>query len=435
MDTNDVLLPPHDADAEKGLIGSLMFMPAAFDEIASMISIDDFYLVAHQRIYRAIESLHRRHHPAIDPVTIGDELAKMRSLQDAGGIEYLAEILQSVPHAAHMRYYATIVHQNSQRRSVISASREALRRAYDKSYEVSDLASHTIASIESAFGKSAEGVKTLSDVVGSLRVRQSTPMAPISTGIRDVDEKLKGFGMPTGGLRPTQLVVVGARPAMGKTSYIMGLIEAASEAGIGSLIIPLEMAGEDLAERIDRTDRQRLTQMMNRDNIYIEDRQFEIDSIVSTIRQTHKRKNVKLVVIDYLGLIEVDGVQKDADKISRITRRMKMLANELRITIVLAAQLNRDLEKRDNKRPQLSDVRGSGTIEQDADVVIFLYRHEVYVPEEKQGFAEIIVAKQRNGPTGIVEVGYLKEQTRFVGKQQVPVDVDGFFESKEKAPF
>jgi replicative DNA helicase len=174
--------------------------------------------------------------------------------------------------------------------------------------------------------------------------------------------------------------------------------------------------------------------LSERGNIYIEDAQFELDSLISIIRQAHKRKGVRFVVIDYLGLIEVNGVQKDAEKISRITRRMKLLANELRIPIVLAAQLNRDLEKRDNKRPQLSDIRGSGTIEQDADVVMFLYRHEVYVQGEKEGLAEIIVAKQRNGPTGIVEVGYLKEQTRFVSRQQIPINVDGFFEDT-KAPF
>lgn len=435
MDTDDILLPPHDIEAEKCLIGSILFMPSALDEIGATVAVDDFYVMTHQRLWKAIENLHRRSCPAIDPVIVAEELTKMNSLEFVGGIPAIIEILNAVPHASHVRYYAAIVKQNAFRRSVIGTARETLKHAYDKSYEISDVASRTISSIENVLGKGQNDARSLSDVVASLRIRQKNPLPPLSTGLRDLDDKLKGFGMATGGLRPTQLIIVGARPAMGKTSFVVGLIEAASESKVPSLILTLEMDGEDIADRIDRTDRERLAAMAKRENIFIEDRKFEIEAIVATIRQEHRRKGVKFVAIDYLGLIEMDGVQKDSDKISRLTRRMKLLAKELQMPIVLAAQLNRDLEKRDNKRPQLSDVRGSGTIEQDADVVLFLYRHEVYVPEEKQGLAEVIVAKQRNGPTGIVEVGYLKEQTRFVPKQQIPVDVDGFFESKEKAPF
>lgn len=433
--SDDILLPPHNADAERCLIGSLMLMPSAIDEITSIVSSADMYVLAHQRLYKAIEILHRRNVPTIDVVTIGEELVKMHALEDVGGAVYLMEVLNAVPHASHVRHYAHIVRQNAQRRAIIQSSRDAIKYAYDAGKEITDVANRTVATIENILGQGSGDIRSFSDVVAALRVRQNNPLPPQSTGIRDVDDKLKSFGMVAGGLRPTQLIVVGARPAMGKTSYVMGLIEAASEANIASLFIALEMAGEDLAERIDRADRARLQVLSERGNIYIEDAQFELDALISIIRQAHKRKGVRFVVIDYLGLIEVNGVQKDAEKISRITRRMKLLANELRMPIVLAAQLNRDLEKRDNKRPQLSDIRGSGTIEQDADVVMFLYRHEVYVQGEKEGLAEIIVAKQRNGPTGIVEVGYLKEQTRFVPKQQIPVNVDGFFENKEQAPF
>jgi replicative DNA helicase len=159
--------------------------------------------------------------------------------------------------------------------------------------------------------------------------------------------------------------------------------------------------------------------------IYVEDRKFDLDSIIASIRLSHRRKGVRFVVIDYLGLIEVHHTGHDATtKYSIATRRIKLLAKELRIPIVMLAQLNRKLEHRDNKRPQLSDLSMSGSIEQDADVVLFLYRHEVYFPDDKKGLAEVIIAKQRNGPTCSVEVGYKSEQTRFVSRSEIPVDVD-----------
>jgi replicative DNA helicase len=430
---DDILTPPHDADAERSVIGSLLFMPAAIDEISAMLHVDSFYLVAHQNIYKAILSLHSRHVPAIDPVIVGDELQRKGDLDESGGLQYLFEILEQTPHASHVRFYASIVHENAMRRAVIYSAREAIRKAYDRTYAITDVAAGIVSTVDGVLGKGSEDVRSFADVVASHRVRKNNPLPPQSTGIRDVDDKLRPFNAPTGGFRPTQLIILGARPAMGKSAYVTGLIEAASDANIASLLLTLEMDGEDIAERIERVDSKRLDQLAQRNNIFIEDRQFELEQVIQTIRATHKRKQVRFVVIDYLGLIEVDSAIKDADKLSRITRRMKLLAKELRIPIVLAAQLNRDLEKRDNKRPQLSDIRGSGSIEQDADVVMFLYRHEVYYPEEKVGLAEVIIGKQRNGPIGAIECGYIKEQTRFVPKAQAPVDVDGFF--KDEKPF
>lgn len=426
METNDIMLPPHDVDAERSVLGSLLLMPAAIDEISAMLTEDHFYVTSHRLIFRAIMALYERRVPAIDPVILGDELVKQRTLEEAGGAMYLMQILETVPHAAHVRFYATIVVKNAIRRTVIYSAREAIRKAHDRSYEPEDVANETINSIETMIGHTSEEVRSFADVVTSYRLRKENPLPPQSTGIKDVDDRLRGFKDTLGGLKPTQLIVLGARPAMGKSAYVSGLIEAASDAEIPSLLFPLEMDGEDIAERIDRVDDARLEQLAQRQNIFIEDRLFEIDSVVGTIRQAHKRKRVRFVVVDYLGLIEVNGSLKENEKISRITRRLKMLAKELRIPIVLAAQLNRDLEKRENKRPQLSDIRGGGTIEQDGDVVMFLYRHEVYYPDEKPGVAEVIIAKQRNGPVGAVEVGFIKEKTRFVDRQLIPVDIDGF---------
>jgi replicative DNA helicase len=198
---------------------------------------------------------------------------------------------------------------------------------------------------------------------------------------------------------------------------------------MAALMMPLEMDGEELAKRIQSQGPKRLDELSQKP-IFIEDRHFDIESVCSSIRMAYRRKHVRFVIIDYLTLIEVEGRENSAEKTAKITRRLKRLAKELKIPIVVLAQLNRDLEKRDNKRPQLSDLRSSGSIEQDADVVMFLYRHEVYHPGEKEGECEVIVAKQRNGPTGTVRIGYLKEQTRFVSADKLPVDTSGFFEGR-----
>lgn len=431
---NDILLPPHDTEAEKSLVGSLILMPAAIDEITSMVCASDFYGYPNRRIFEAITSLYAQNVQAIDIVTIGDELQKRRALEEIGGAAYLFEIMESVPHASHVRYYAAIVKENSQRRSLIHAARDVLKKAYDKSNDVHEIIADTSSEMDMLSGRSIGESRPLSVVVEAYREALKNPLPPQSTGLKDLDDKLKPFQAPTGGFRPTQLIVLAARPGMGKTSFAMDLINAASDSRVPSLMVQLEMVGEDLAERIDRADKKRLEELSKRGNIYIEDRKMEIEEIISAIRNDHKRRGVRFVVVDYLGLIEVDAVRNENEKLDKIARRLKLLAKSLRIPIVLAGQLNRKVEDRDNKRPQLADIRGSGAIEQHADTVMFLYRHEVYFQGEKEGHAEIIVAKQRNGPTGIVEVGYLKEQTRFVPKHMIPVDVGGFFEDKQ-APF
>lgn len=431
---SDILLPPNDPDAERGVLGSLMLLPACIDEIGALLTEDSFYMIPHRHLYKAIRELFEENCPAIDVVTIADRLVQHGTFQEVGGARYLAEILEAVPHATHVRYYAKIVQQHEIRRQIIVSSRQAIKLAYDRSTDVGDVAQRTIEEIERSVGRGTDEVRSFAEVVTSYKVRQKNPLPPQSTGLKDVDEKLRSFNEPTGGFRPTQLIIVGARPAMGKTAYGTGLIEAAADANIPTLLVPLEMDGEDIASRIERVSTERLNELAQKP-IYVEDRKFDLDAITATIRLAYRRKGVRFVVIDYLGLIEVhNGMNDVTAKYTLTTRKMKLLAKELRIPIVLLAQLNRKLEHRDNKRPQLSDLSMSGSIEQDADIVMFLYRHEVYFPDEKPGMAEIIIAKQRNGPTCSIEVGYMKEQTRFVPRSQMPidVDVDGLFPA---APF
>lgn len=421
---SDIQLPPHDADAERSVLGSVMLMPSCIDEIAGMLTQNSFYLIPHQQMFRAIRELYDENCPAIDPVTIADRLMRHGVLESTGGVQYLVQVIEFVPHATHVRYYAKIVQQHEMRRQVIVAARNAIKMAYDRTIEIGDAANLTIREIEHSVGQGTDEVRSFAEVVTSHRVRQQNPLPPQSTGLADVDNKLKALNDTEGGFRPTQLIIVGARPAMGKTAFGTGLIEAAADQEIPSLFIPLEMDGEDIAARIERVSVERLNQLAAKP-IYVEDRKFDLDSIIASIRLSHRRKGVRFVVIDYLGLIEVHHTGHDATiKYSIATRRIKLLAKELRIPIVMLAQLNRKLEHRDNKRPQLSDLSMSGSIEQDADVVLFLYRHEVYFPDDKKGLAEVIIAKQRNGPTCSVEVGYKSEQTRFVSRSEIPVDVD-----------
>lgn len=427
MDLSEIQLPPHDPDAERCVLGSLMFLPAAIDEISSLISSNDFYVTAHSGIFTAITNLVAKNCPAIDVVTIADELHSMKVFESVGGVPYLMEIMEAVPHASHVRYYAKIVQQHSVRRQLIDIGRRSIMLAHDRSQEIFEVSSRTITRIEEILGQGSEDVRSLAEVVASLRKRQENPIAALSTGLIDLDFKLKFQNDQFGGFYPTQLIVIGARPAMGKTAFGTGLIEASAEVETPSLFIALEMDGEDIAQRMERVSKERLDYLASRP-VYMEDRAFDIDSLVSKIRLAYRRKGVRFVVVDYLGLIELhDSYVKDKNGV--ITRRLKMLAKELRIPIVLLAQLNRECEKRDDKRPRLSDLRDSGSIEQDADVVMFLYRHEVYYQDEKPGVCEVIIAKSRNGATGTVEVGYLKEQTRFVSREKLPVDVniDGLF--------
>ena len=419
-------MPPQDLDAERGVLGSILLMNEALDEVTALLSPEHFYSNPHRVMYAAILRMHDKGVRGIDPVTLADELIRTRDLEEAGGIQYLMQVLESVPHAAHVRYYAGIVLGHANRRELIYLSREAVRKAYDQTINVAETMGAVIANIEVIFGRTSGDAREFKDVAANLKKRQLSPQTIQSTGFADLDKALNG------GFKAGQLIIVAARPAMGKTAFGMSLCEAAATLNMAAMIMPLEMDGEELAERIQRQGPERLTELSGK-LIYVEDRLFDLDAVCSSIRMSHRRRLVRFVIIDYLSLIEVETRENSAEKLARITRRLKRLAKELKIPIVVLAQLNRDLEKRENKRPQLSDLRGSGAIEQDADIVMFLYRHDVYYLEEKPGQCEVIIAKHRNGPTGTVEVGYLKEKTKFVPRSELPIDIDitGMFEKRK----
>lgn len=420
----DAEMPPSDIEAEKATIGSMLFAVEAVDVGLSTLSDTDFYSFPAQVVFQTIRKM-REDQVVIDVVTLASYLQDQRQLEEVGGVQYLEELMSVVPHHAHVSHYAKIVREKSLRRNMIYLSRKAIRDAHNGEHAIQEVMSDMSAGVDDMFGKTSGDARGIREVVASMKMKQSVPLLRQSTGLKDLDAKLRG------GLRAGQLVIVAARPGMGKTAFGVGLCEAAASDGSASMIIPLEMDGEELTERIQRQGPERLDEICAKP-IYVEDRQFDLENICGSIQMAVRRKAVRFVVIDYLTLIEIESRMNQNEKVEKITRRLKRLAKSLAIPIVVLAQLNRDLEKRENKRPQLSDLRGSGAIEQDADIVLFLYRHEVYYQDEKPGKCEVIIGKHRNGETAIVEVGFLKEQTRFVPIEQIPVDIDitGLFENK-----
>ena len=429
IEYDEAKLPPHSMDAERGVLGSIMLMSSCLDEISSMVTPESFYVTAHTLIYKVLLQLHQAG-TVIDAITVSEELFRRNQYSEIGGASYIATILEAVPHASHVRYYARIVAERALRRELNYLCHDAVKNVYDETIEIRDVLGKLMSRVEHMLSMSSTDARSVRDVVADLRKLQLNPPTIVSTGLKDLDFVLKGPYDINGGWKSGQLILVGARPGMGKSAIAMKFLESAAKCGVPSSIIPLEMDGEELCERIQHQGPGRLDEIAGLP-IYIEDKQFELESLIGSIRLQHKRKGVRFVVIDYLTLIEVEGRMNSTEKIEKVTRRLKRLAKELKIPIVILAQLNRKLEDRPDKRPQLADIRGAGSAEQDADVVLFLYRHEVYFANEKPGQCEIIVAKQRKGQMGVtVNVGFKKESTQFVDSSELPVDVniDGMFQ-------
>jgi len=409
---------PYDKDAEESLIGCALFSGEAAEVLLLTVKPEDFYFDACRWSYQAIANLQRDGRP-IDAVTFGEELVSMRKLDVVGGAVGVARLLDIVPHAAHVRHYADIVLERSRRRKLIWAAQSVARKAYEPQADSLALIGELTRQMDDIQGNSVGDIRTIAAVSQSLQERALRPQVVISTGIADVDAALRG------GYRPNQLIVVAGRPGMGKTAYALGLLEGAAAQSHPCLMFSLEMDAEEIVERA-AADTERLVRM-ERAPIYFEDQIFDLEGICATIRRSVARNHVRLVVIDYLTLIETtDRNAKVHEKVEKITRQLKRVARQQGVAIVLLSQLNRDLEKRDDKRPKLSDLRSSGAIEQDADIVQFLYRPEVYNSDDRPGEAEIIVAKQRSYRTSTVRVAYRGDQTRFVPFEEREVAVEEY---------
>lgn len=433
-------LPPQSTEAEQSLLGGLLLESRHFDEVSNEIEHDDFYNKNHTRIYEAVQDLLEQSQP-VDVVTVAEELERNDALERIGGLAYLGSLANNTPSTANIITYAKIIRERSILRKLINASTDIANSAYNlegrKPQEVLDRAEQAIFNISETDGRKNDGFEAITQLVAQSVDRiealneSGNPITGISTGYSKLDEK-------TSGLQKGDLIVIAGRPSMGKTSFCMNLAEyAAIEEGMRVAVFSMEMPGEQLATRlissIGRVNATRLRsgqlkdedwprisnaiRLLNNAKIHVDDSAglTPIEVRSRARRLARELGGLDMIVIDYLQLMQSsDSSENRATEISAMTRSLKMLAKELDLPLIILSQLNRSLEQRPDKRPVMSDLRESGAIEQDADVIFFIYRDEVYDEESNdKGIAEIIIGKQRNGPIGKVKLAFIGEFTRF----------------------
>ncbi len=437
--TSALKVPPHSIEAEQSVLGGLMLDNNAWDQVADLIDEDDFYRRDHRLIFRAIRELASKSHP-FDVVTLSEWLKNINELDSAGGLAYLGTLAMNTPSAVNIKAYVAIVRERAILRQMIAvatqisnsafnpegrASTELLDDAEKRVFEIAEHGSHGRRSFETMkqlVARAMERIDTL--------FQQDSPLTGVSTGFTDLDEM-------TSGLQNSDIIIVAGRPSMGKTSFAMNIAEHAAIKGkLPVAIFSMEMPAEQLAMRmmsslgridqhkvrtgkLDDDDWPRLTSavgMLAEASIFIDDTPaLSPVELRARARRLKREHGLGMIVIDYLQLMQVGGNKENrTNEISEISRSLKALAKELNVPVVVLSQLNRNLEQRPNKRPVMSDLRESGGIEQDADIILFIYRDEVYNEDSAdKGSAEIIIAKQRNGPIGTTRLTFLAQYTRF----------------------
>jgi len=435
-------LPPHSLEAEQSLIGGLLLDNTAWDRVADLASEVDFYRDDHRRIYRHIARLIELGKPA-DVVTVFESLEKSGEAEHAGGLAYLGEIANNTPSAANIRRYAEIVRERAILRKLVSVGDEIASSALTPSGKdakaLLDEAEAKVFEIAEAGARHAGGFVPIQPILGEVvdRIQElydrdnPADITGVPSGFADLDAILSG-------LQATDMLIVAGRPAMGKTTFALNIAEhVAVEQGLPVAIFSMEMPGTQLAMRfiasvgrlnqqhlktgkLSDDDWQRLTYALGKlheAKIYIDETPGinPIDLRARSRRLARQYGKLGLIVIDYLQLMtSTREADNRAAELSEISRSVKSLAKELKVPIIALSQLNRSLEQRPNKRPVMSDLRESGAIEQDADIIMFIYRDEVYNPDSTdKGTAEIIIGKHRNGPIGTVRLTFIGESTRF----------------------
>lgn len=439
---NKLRLPPHSIEAEQSLLGGLLIDNEALDKVADVVSVSDFYRQDHQIIYQHIHQLIERSQPA-DIVTVGESLESNAELNTVGGLEYLGLLAENTPTAANIRGYAQIVRERSIMRNLVQVGTEIVDSALSPqgrdAQQLLDESESKIFQIAEAGKNDRIGFTDIKELLPQVAERidqlfqrdNPSDVTGVPTGYKDLD-------MMTSGLQPGDLVIIAGRPSMGKTSLALNIAEyVAIDTGLPAAIFSMEMSSTQLVSRLigsvgklnqhkmrtgqlDDNDWEKLSYALGQLNeapIFIDEGSaLNPYEVRARARRLHKQcGKLGLVVIDYLQLMETAGSSENrATEISEISRSLKSLAKELNVPVVALSQLNRSVEQRPDKRPVMSDLRESGAIEQDADVIMFIYRDEVYNPESPdKGVAEIILAKQRNGPVGRVKLTFLGEFTKF----------------------
>jgi len=426
---------PHSLDAERTVLGAILIDNESFHNASEILKQEDFYRQAHQKIFARMESLSTRGQ-GIDLVTLKEELARAGELESSGGIAYLTSLVDGVPRATNVPYYSRIVKEKSVLRSLISSANQIIQSCFDEpedTQSVLDQAEKTI--FEIAEGSIRTGFEPVSDIVRNTfqSIDELSERKEMVTGVPTGFEKFEEL---TSGLQASDLIIVAARPAMGKTSFCLNIAQHAGLAGRSVGVFSLEMSKEQLVLRmlcsearvdmhrlrsgfISEKDWSKLIQAVSKlssARIFIDDSPaLSVLEMRAKARRLKLEHGLDLLIVDYLQLMQGRGrFENRNQEIASISRSLKGLAKELNIPVVALSQLSRAPEGRGDHRPQLSDLRESGALEQDADVVVFIYREEEYneTPENK-GLAELIISKQRNGPTGVVRVAFIKEYTRF----------------------
>lgn len=431
-------LPPQNLEAEQCVLGSILLRQGALDKVAHIISPQDFYKPAHQIIYTAMLNLFERSEPQ-DIITVSNSLKDSQKLEATGGPTYLASLTDIVPISANIAHYAKIVRDKSILRQLIQTSSEIAGRCYEEQDDINlllDDVEQKVFDISSA--KSNQSFFAMKDIIGET-FKNVEKLAERKEMITGVPSGYDNFDKKTAGLQPSDLIIIAGRPSMGKTAFAMNLVQNAAIVDKTAVaVFSLEMSKEQLAMRmlcsLSRVDSSRLrtghlkdqdwpklvrtTGMMASLPIYIDDTPaISVLEMRAKSRRLKSEHDIGLIVVDYLQLMRGRSGQSSREQeISEISRSLKAMAKELHLPVIALSQLNRSLESRTDKRPQLSDLRESGAIEQDADVICFIYRDEVYnksLDNPKRGVAEIIIGKQRNGPTGTVELAFLDYITTF----------------------
>ncbi len=438
-------LPPQSIEAETSVLGGVLIENDALNLVLEILQEGDFYREAHRKIFAAIVHLYEHSEP-VDLITLSEVLKTRAELEDVGGIEYLNSLVNGVPTAANISYYAKIIKEKGILRKLINRATEIISQSYANSGDVDDFidqAERTIFEISEdrvrpSFYPIKDLIKSSFKTIEQLYEKRQL-ITGVATGFQRIDEL-------TSGLQPSDLIIVAGRPSMGKTAFALNIAQNASlHGGVSSAIFSLEMSKEQLALRmlcseakvdahrlrggfLSESDWPRLTRAagsLSEAPIFVDDTPgISALEMRAKARRLKIEHNLGLVVVDYLQLMRGRSrTESREQEISDISRSLKALAKELRIPVIALSQLNRRVEERGDKRPQLSDLRESGAIEQDADVILFLYRDEVYnKSEESKGKAEVIIGKQRNGPTDKVDLAFLDKYTRFENLSSVPDD-------------
>ncbi|MDD5711744.1 MAG: replicative DNA helicase [Smithellaceae bacterium] len=438
IDTSLHRVPPQNLEAEQSVLGAILLDNQAISSVIEILDGRDFYSEAHRKIFTAVTELYDRNEPC-DFITLNNILKDKKHLDNVGGATYLASLVDNVPSAANVGYYVKIIKEKAVLRRLIGTATEILSKSYETGSDVDNVLDEAEQAIfEISENKSRQSFSSLKDVIKSSfkTIEDLCTRTELITGVPTGFEKIDEL---TSGLQRSDLIIIAGRPSMGKTAFAINIAQhAAIETNTPVAIFSLEMAKEQLAFRmlssLAKVDSQRIRKGLLGDTdwpklvnaagklseapIFIDDTPaITALEMKAKARRLKSEKGLGLIVLDYLQLMRSGGPKDSREQeISEISRSLKALAKELSVPVIALSQLNRKVEDRTNRRPQMADLRESGAIEQDADVIAFIYRDEVYNKSEdnlERGMAEIIIGKQRNGPTGTVKLVFLEQYTSF----------------------